>query len=307
MKHGMLAAAVITALSVSNVVYAKTDIKDVSIQQQAKDFVATKDTISKEELIDKGRVINDRQSSIRIEQGYTDIMEGATRSEVVLTKTQAELEKESFILNNVPVQYRIAGEAEVQAYIRSKFIDRDFDDSATAKENVESAKQIWKNSDNNLVVPNSTQPTWNPVVREVKITPKAIDADNEPLEIELATSKEEDPVNVTTDDLAKLFEGVTLGSAPVFDVSPTTSDVFIEKIDIRHVLLTSRSQQVDVDVRFKVVNGDQKRTVEKTFLNIEPGYKFEIDNVQFELKGLSRNDVTFINLDTNKTFSHLVN
>lgn len=305
MKHGMLTVAVLAALSLSSSANAKDPIKEVSIQEQAKDFVAGKETISKEELINRGREINDRQSTLRIEEGFSNIKDGAKKAEFQLKLTEDQLLKQQFIMENVPVEYRIAGEAETLAYIRSKFIDKVVSDGPDY-----STDTVWESSQNNLIVPNSTQPVWTPVVKEVVVAQR-MQKDPEPLPKETITESQTEEakelLDVSIDDLAKIFEGVTLDSKPKIDNVPAPVDVFIEKVDVKRVLITGRSKVADVDVRFMVINGEQKRTVEKTFSNVEPGYRFEVDGINFVLSDLSRDNIIFSNIDEDKNFSHIIN
>ncbi|MBD78001.1 MAG: hypothetical protein CL840_03520 [Crocinitomicaceae bacterium] len=309
-KHGLLIFAIGAAVHGGAIA---ADKKDTNLQNQAESFKADQDTVSRDKLVSEGREITDARSAIRNDEYFDSLKQSAAQTKTGRINTQLDLERNEFILNNVPVHIRVAGEQEVQAYVRKHFIDNE--DPTNNSAAVE-AKTLWKNTDSSLTAPASTDYGWQPVVREVSNTAQVVNKDPEPIKQEPVELDNDDdtesdeskaPLELTAEDLARLFDNGSTNQQPnMLPDADTEKNVVINTITVNRVIIAPKAQIADIEVNFTVVHPGGSKKVDKTFKQVSPGHLFEVDGVRFEIAALTRHSIVLTNVETDKSYSQII-
>lgn len=308
-KYGLLMIAIGASLH-GGAIAAQ---KDSNLQNQVESFKSGQDTVSRDELISQGRTLVDARSSIRNDEYFDSLKQSAAQTKTGKVTTQLDLERSTFILENVPVHIRVAGEQEVQAYVRKHFIDNE--ERVNNGASVD-AKTLWKNTDDSLTAPPSVDYDWQPVVKNIKSTTQVINKDpvkieNEPVELESEpTTKESDKENtleLTAEDLAKLFDASSTSNQNVTEPEKNVEkNVIINTITLGNVIIAPKAQIADIDVSFTVVYAGGSKKVDKEFKEVSPGHLFEVDGIRFEVAALNRHSIVLTNIETDKSYSQII-
>jgi hypothetical protein len=284
------------------------------LQKQTVDFkVDSKKNISQEAMIEAARGQIQERSDIRNMDDIQSLRRGASESELDLMKVQLEIKKSKFISKNVPIAYIIAGDKEVENYVRSQYIDND--NAAPGAE----IKTVWKSNKGALTEPDSAKPLWKPVlshknmrspdieVRDLQVSNTTVSKVNKQSAAD-AQKEALESLGITPEDLAEL----TGKKTPVVDVTPvipvgvTETNVVINQMDVDRLILMGKKRSADVTVEFNVIRGEQSRKVQKSFKGVSEGYVFSIDDIQFELVALNKKILAFTNLETKQAFRTLI-
>jgi hypothetical protein len=285
--------------------------KDSNLQSQVESFKSGKDTVSRDELISQGRILVDARSSIRNDEYFDSLKQSAAQTKTGKISTQLDLERSEFILEHVPVHVRVAGEQEVQAYVRKHFIDNE--DQSNSGASID-AKTLWKNTDDSLTAPASIDYGWQPVVKNIQSVPQVVAEDPvkiEPSPVENKKTEEGEDENasleLTAEDLARLFDASSTSKQNVTEPDKEVKkNVVINSIKVSRVIIAPKAQLADIGVSFTVVYSGGSKQVDKDFKQVSPGHLFEVDGVRFEVAALNRHSIVLTNVETDKSYSQII-
>lgn len=218
-------------------------------------------------MISQGRILVDARSSIRNDEYFDSLKQSAAQTKTGKISTQLDLERSTFILENVPVHIRVAGEQEVQAYVRKHFIDNE--DQVNSGASID-AKTLWKNTDDSLTAPPSIDYGWQPVVKNIQSATQVVNQDpvkeaQDPVELESEPAEKDEGKNptleLTAEDLARLFDASSTSNQNVTEPEKDVGkNVVINTINVSRVIIAPKAQLADIDVSFTVVYaGGSKR------------------------------------------------
>lgn len=287
--------------------------KDSNLQRQVESFKSGQDTVSRDELISQGRILVDARSSIRNDEYFDSLKQSAAQTKTGKISTQLDLERSTFILENVPVHIRVAGEQEVQAYVRKHFIDNEEQVNNGASVD---AKTLWKNTENSLTAPPSIDYGWQPVIKNIPSVAQVVNEDpvkveSDPIELESEPPEKEvdkeSTLELTAEDLAKLFDASSTSNQNVTEPEKNVEkNVVINTISVNRVIIAPKAQVADINVSFTVVYAGGSKKVDKEFKEVSPGHLFEVDGIRFEVAALNRHSIVLTNIETDKSYSQII-
>lgn len=298
---------------------AKQD-KEKSIKEQVSEFKVDDTgttTLSDKEMIEK--VLRDgvKRDSFREEEQMSILEYNAINAKSDKLDKQRELIVQEFIIENVPSHIIASGDKAINAYVNENFSGQ------SKKEPSRRVSTLWESSTSAIAIPITNQERWTPSISIVtpvqsETPPSTTAADEQGLSdsdknalAELGMTEADLKAMLGDDNPTKKDEPKEVKKepekSPEDKVDPQDKGhIVLDKIKVERVVIMGKSKFVDLNITFKQVIRGMQRTINKSFSNMEPGAIFQIENNQFELVSLNKNQIVFENLDTKKTFRELI-
>lgn len=300
-KKTLLASAVIVTFTVSP--YAISDENKEGLQKDTETLnFKTSNTVVTQQMIDDADDLVSMRDDFRNAEDLENKENSAIQAKIEKYKSKRELMTLEFLIDNVPPEILVAGEKEVRSFVQKNFID-----SKVAV--AEGEDKIWSSTDNALSKPVKYQ-QWNQNIVQIDAQPTTISETEDKTEIEGEDALLE--LGISKEELASLFGEPSDAkkdvpeSKPV-NIQPTPMEnVLINKIDIKRAVVMGNLSFVNVDIVFDITQGEQRRSVEQSFNEINPGFIFKVKGARFELVSIDERSVVFENLDTQTTYREII-
>jgi hypothetical protein len=305
----------IMAISVTG---AHAKDKKTDLQQETVVFDAGKgNTVTSETLLKELTKFGERDN-LRATEDLNVLKTNTHMSGINRIKSEKQKSVEKFILENVPVQYIAAGEAEVLAYIRTHFIDN------KQRAQGSGVVEAWASDDSALVAPSEYQAPVAVISRVggqrddsvIEIGPETPPAQEPIVRDDTKPDKQEFPsdggvLGFTQDELTQLINGTPREVTPPKEQensnANTTVGVVIKDMTVDRAIVSKRLQKADITVNFTIVDNNDARQLKKTFNNVVPGYMFEVNGNRFEVVSIDSNRLVLENLNTGTTHTEIMN
>lgn len=234
------------------------------------------------------------RSQLKVQEDIAGRFRSLYTTEMDKTKAQIALEREAFILNNVPVQYIIAGERAVQQYIQDHFIQ-----PASSKK----VEQVvsWSSTNNALTIVEK-EPVFQPVIQVTK--PIEVEEEKKPNQDELSRIAESlGALGISINEAGKIAEPP---SEPQVNTEPIRTNVILNKVNVKRMVMLGKQQQLDATLHLSVLSGANKRDISFNVEKIAPGTIFTVEGINFEFSSMSPNELLFVNTETGIEFKERV-
>jgi len=287
-KVGIIALAIAAATS------ATAHAKQTSDPSAEKNAGLSKVDIAEARKMTKAR------SDIRNKDDITTLETNAISKKLNKVNMEGELAERKFIVENVPVDVRIQGEAAIVAYVEKNFNQPEYVKAAELTE-------VWSSSTSSMYIPQVA-----PQERGVEFSLEPSSTDIKPLAPEqtpdittssINTGEQEamDALGITKADL----EHITGKAVAVVreEPEPIVKEVVLTAFSSDSHVVSGDYRRADVTVNFSVKENGRVRTVERKVTNVKVGTQFRVEDESYIIIDINPYGVTIRHTKNGQTYN----
>lgn len=235
------------------------------------------------------------RSQLKVQEDIAGRFRSLYSIEMDKTKAKIALDREDFILKNVPIQYVIAGERAVQQYIQDNFIQPLYKKEPDHKVS-------WSSTNNALTVIDK-EPEFQPVV-QVSRPVEPVKENKGPSDAELARIAESlGALGISVNEAGEIAQQPRLKEE---NIEPVRANVILNKVNVKRMLILGERQQLDATLYLSVLAGPNKREISFNIESMTPGTGFSVEGVNFNFIAMTPTELRFINAETGVEFKERV-
>lgn len=287
-----LLASLLIAVS-TNIYAASKQEKTTSLQEHSKEYSLQKEgsaeRLSSAEIVEQADALNEKASQHRLKNIEVTSQKDADKSQLDALKVADELEQQAFLIKNVPVAVRTAGEKAIKAHVQQHFIEEKVQDRPVERKTTET---IWQSSQSTLsalppIKPQSSVHVGLPTTSQMD--PAATEQINKPALDALGITQRE------LNELAGDEKKPKIKKTPNPERKKTHS---IGDIKWERVVVMGNVRRADLSVKVKL--GDEEVTHSVT--GLEPGGVFNIGESEYTVESITDSVVVFTDNKSKKSY-----